>query len=119
MAHFAEIGTDSTVLRVIVVHNNELLDESGVEQEAKGAAFCQSLFGGAWKQTSYNSSFRKNFAGTGFVYDEARDAFIAPRPYASWILDEESCQWQPPVPAPDDGKRYRWDEETTSWIEVI
>ena len=101
MAHFAEIETDNTVLRVIVVHNNELLDESGVEQEAKGAAFCQSLFGGTWVQTSYNGTIRKNFAGAGFTYDTARDAFIPPKPNGDWVLNEQTCQWEAPAPVPE------------------
>ena len=101
MAHFAEIETDNTVLRVIVVHNNELLDESGVEQEAKGAAFCQSLFGGTWVQTSYNGTIRKNFAGAGCTYDTARDAFIPPKPNGDWVLNEQTCQWEAPAPVPE------------------
>ena len=117
MAHFAELGLNNVVLRVIVVHNNELLDESGVEQEAKGADFCRSLFGGTWVQTSYNSNFRKNFAGAGYTYDSGRDAFIAPQPYKSWVLNEETCRWTAPVPMPEDGV-YTWDEETVSWILV-
>lgn len=118
MAHFAEIDESGVVLRVIVVHNNELLDENGVEQEAKGADFCRGLFGGTWVQTSYNGNMRKNFAGIGFTYDRDRDAFIPPKPFASWVMDETTCRWTAPVAAPDDGKLYRWDEETTSWIEV-
>lgn len=121
MAHFAELGMNNVVLRVIVVHNNELLDENGVEQEAKGAAFCRSLFGGTWVQTSYNANFRKNYAGQGFTYDSTRDAFIPPKPYPSWILDENTCQWQAPVPyptdvgTPDAPKRYVWNEQTQQW----
>lgn len=115
MAHFAEIGLNNTVLQVIVVHNNELLDENGQESEAKGAEFCRNLFGGTWVQTSYNGKIRKNYAGIGFTYDSARDAFIAPKPYPSWNLDEQTCQWQPPTPMPNDGKIYQWDEATTSW----
>jgi hypothetical protein len=115
MAHFAEIGLNNVVQQVIVVHNNELLDENGVEQESKGQEFCRNLLGGTWAQTSYNGSFRKNFAGAGYTYDSTRDAFIAPKPYNSWILDEETCQWQPPIPVPDTENMYAWDEETTSW----
>ena len=117
MAHFAELGLNNTVLRVIVVHNNELLDENGVEQEQKGADFCRDLFGGTWVQTSYNGNMRKNFAGTGFTYDSQRDAFIAPKPFDSWVLDEETCLWEAPVPMPEDGV-YVWNEETTSWNAV-
>ena len=115
MAHFAEIGLNNTVLRVIVVHNNECLDENGQEIEAKGAEFCRNLFGGTWVQTSYNGNIRKNYAGIGFTYDSERDAFIPPKPYPSWNLDEQTCQWQPPTPMPNDGKIYQWDEATTSW----
>jgi hypothetical protein len=121
MAHFAEIGLNNTILRVVVVHNNELLDENGVEQESKGAEFCRNLFGGTWVQTSYNATIRKNYAGEGFTYDSTRNAFIPPKPFASWLLNEDTCQWDAPVPYPTDvgtpeaPKRYVWDEETLSW----
>jgi hypothetical protein len=118
MAHFAEIGLNNTVMRVIVVHNNELLDENGRESEAKGAEFCRNLFGGTWLQTSYNGNIRKNYAGIGFTYDAQRDAFIAPKPYPSWVLVEDTCQWTAPVAMPTDGKMYSWDEPTTSWVEM-
>ena len=119
MAHFAEINADNVVTRVIVVHNNELLDGNGVEREHLGVSFCQSLFGGTWVQTSYNNTIRKNFAGAGFTYDSGRDAFIPPQPFASWVLNETTCQWEAPVAMPDDDVTYRWDEASTSWIEVI
>lgn len=94
MAHFAELDENNIVKQVIVVHNNELLD-NGIESEDKGIAFCQSLFGGNWKQTSYNGNFRKNYAGIGFTWDEEIDAFIPPKPEeGSWILNEETCQWE-------------------------
>ena len=93
MAHFAEIDETNTVTQVIVVHNNELLQD-GVESEAKGIAFCHSLFGGNWVQTSYNRNFRKNYAGIGYSYDAVRDAFIPPEPTeGEWVLDEDTCQW--------------------------
>ena len=117
MAHFAEIDETNTVLQVIVVHNNELL-EDGVESEAKGIAFCQSLFGGNWVQTSYNGNIRKNYAGIGFTYDADRDAFIPPKPFDSWILNEDSCLWEAPVPYPSDGGFHSWDEENQEWIAV-
>ena len=117
MAHFAQLDNTNTVIQVIVVHNNELLD-NGVESEAKGIAFCQSLFGGNWKQTSYNANMRKNYAGIGFTYDESLDAFIPPKLYNSWILNTTICQWEPPVPMPSDGKLYTWDENLVNWIEV-
>lgn len=97
MAHFAEIGLNNTVLRVIVVSNNELLDENHIEQESKGADFCRSLFGGTWLQTSYNGTIRKNFAGAGFTYDSAKDAFIPPKPSEYWVLNEGTCQWEAPA----------------------
>jgi hypothetical protein len=115
MAHFAQLDGD-TVMQVIVVANEELM-ENGAESEAKGIAFCQSLFGGEWKQTSYNGRIRKNYAGIGYTYDAGRDAFIPPQPYPSWILNESTCLWDAPTPMPKDDKRYLWDEATTSWIE--
>ena len=117
MAHFAELDQDNKVVRVTVVHNNELLD-GGVESEQKGAEFCQNLLGGRWVQTSYNGNFRKNFAGPGYIYDETRDAFIPPKPFDSWILNEDTCLWSSPVDMPSDGKLYVWDEAQTNWIEV-
>jgi len=118
MAHFAQLDENSVVTQVIVVHNNECLDANGVESEAVGAGFCTRLFGGRWVQTSYNASMRKNYAGIGYTYDAGRDAFITPQPYPSWVLIEDTCQWQAPVPMPDDGKPYSWDESTTSWLEI-
>jgi hypothetical protein len=92
MAHFAKLNDDNIVVEVIVVHNNELLD-NGIESEAKGIAFCQSLFGGTWIQTSYHGNIRKNYAGIGYLYDSTRDAFIAPEPEDSTGFDEATCQW--------------------------
>lgn len=119
MAHFAEIGLNNIVLRVLVVHNNEMLDQSGDENEAKGAEFCRGLFGGTWVQTSYNGTIRKNYAGKGFTYDNQRDAFIPPKPFASWSLSETTCLWDAPTPMPTDGKVYKWNEPTTSWVEIV
>lgn len=113
MAHFAQLDDNNVVTQVIVVANEELLD-NGVESEAKGIAFCQSLLGGNWKQTSYNGTMRKNYAGVGFVYDAEKDAFIAQKPYPSWVLDAD-CKWQAPVEKPTD-VMTTWDEETTSWV---
>lgn len=118
MAHFANLDENSIVTQVIVVHNNELLDEDGQESEAKGIQFCQNLFGGTWVQTSYNGSIRKNYAVVGSPYDAERDAFLTPKTFESWVFNEESCQWDAPIPKPQDGKSYSWDEPTTSWIEV-
>jgi hypothetical protein len=115
MAHFAELDEQNVVTQVVVVHNDELLDH-GIESEAKGIAFLQSLFGhGRWKQTSYNGSRRKHYAGCKYTYDQHLDAFIPPRPFPSWSLDESSCQWVPPVPMPEDSGQYLWDEDTQSW----
>jgi hypothetical protein len=114
MAHFARLE-DNVVTQVIVVHNNELLVD-GVESEAKGIEFCQSLFEGEWKQASYNKTIRKNFPYVGFTYDEIRDAFIPPKPFDSWELNEETCKWEAPIAKPTDDKIYVWDEETLSWI---
>lgn len=115
MAHFAELDENNIVKQVIVVNNNELLVD-GVESENKGIAFCQSLFGGNWKQTSYNSNIRKQYAGIGFTYDTNADVFIAPQPYPSWSLDA-NYDWQPPTPRPEEGF-WSWNEETLSWDEI-
>jgi hypothetical protein len=104
------------VEQVIVVDNRDTADANGVEKEYIGAAFCEKLFGGTWKQTSYNGNKRKNYAGIGYTYDEQRDAFIPPKTYASWVLDEATCQWKAPVDMPTDGQMYSWDEATTSWV---
>jgi len=116
MAHFAKIDASNVVVSVIVVDNKDTADASGVEKEHIGAAFCERLFGGTWVQTSYNANFRKNYAGIGHTWDAARNAFIPPKPYPSWVLNEDTCQWQAPVAMPDDGQRYVWDEATTSWV---
>jgi hypothetical protein len=116
MAHFAQLNEQNIVTQVIVVANEELLN-NGIESEAKGIAFCQSLFGGEWKQTSYNGNIRKNYAGIGYTYDEGRNAFIPPQPFPSWTLVEATCQWTAPVAMPTDDKLYSWNETTLSWIE--
>ncbi len=114
MAHFAQLNDDNIVIQVIVVHTNECL-ENGVETESKGIAFCQSLFGGFWKQTSYNGNIRKNFAGVGYTYDKDKDAFIPPKPFNSWILNEETCLWKAPIDLPNNDNLYTWNEETIQW----
>lgn len=114
MAHFAELDENNIVRRVIVVANAEIVDANGVEQEAIGVAFCERLFGGRWVQTSYNNTFRKNYAGAGFTFDASRDAFIPPKPYASWVLDENTCRWKAPVDMPMTGL-WLWDEATLQW----
>ena len=131
MAHFAKLDDNNRVLAVHVV-NNDVITVDNVESEQAGINFLTDLHGHTkWKQTSYSASFRKNFAGIGFYYDESRDAFIAPRPRRldrpefstpqyldSWNLNETTCQWEAPTPMPTDGKIYKWDEDTTSWVEV-
>jgi hypothetical protein len=118
MAHFAQLNEENLVTQVIVVANQDTADQDGVENEAIGIEFCTNLLGGTWKQTSYNGNIRKNYAGIGYKYDAALDAFIPPQPFASWTLNNETAQWEAPTPYPNDEKRYTWDEETTSWVEV-
>jgi len=118
MAHFAEIGLNNTVVQVIVVNNDDCIDQHGNESEVIGAKFCHDLFGGVWLQTSYNGNIRKNYAGIGYTYDSSRDAFIPPKPFPSWVLNESTCCWDAPTPIPTDDKRYGWDEATLSWIEI-
>ena len=114
MAHYAEI-VDGLVVRVTVV-NNAVITVNGIEDGAIGAAFCHNLLGGEWVQTSYNNNIRYNYAGIGYTYDTARDAFIAPQPYPSWVLDEATCRWEPPVARPSEGGPWTWDEATLSWV---
>jgi hypothetical protein len=124
MAHFARLDERGRVTEVNVV-NNDVLDPS--DEEASGIAFLTEWSGGDsnWKQTSYNSNFRKNYASVGYTYDSVRDAFIPPKPFASWVLDEDTCLWKSPVPYPADGvvhpadgKAYIWDDSTVSWVEI-
>ena len=121
MAHFAKLGTGNKVISVHVVSNEVATTEQA------GIDFLHQLHNYPfWKQTSYNTGggvhklggtpFRKNYAGIGYTYDEDRDAFIAPKPYASWILNEDTCCWEAPVAYPDDGKHYNWNEETQQWV---
>ena len=114
MAHFAKLDQNNIVIKVSVVHNNELLVD-GTENEQKGITFLHNFFNNNdnWKQTSYNTNggvhqlggtpLRKNYAGIGYTYDADKDAFIEPQPYSSWTLNEDTCQWQAPVAYPDDG----------------
>jgi hypothetical protein len=120
MAHFAKLDENNVVLEVNVVNNNDILQD-GVESEDKGLQFLIDWSGGYtnWKQTSYNGKIRKNYAGIGYTYDYQRDAFIPPRPFPSWTLNEETCLWNAPVPFPtDNGQFYTWDEETLSWVVI-
>ena len=118
MAHFAELNIDNLVQQVLVVSNSDIVDTNGVESEEIGIGFLKKLFGAntTWKQTSYNGNFRKNYAGIGYTYDEERDAFIPPKPYPSWVLNEDTCWYEAPIPYPNDGNRYYWNEDTLSWV---
>ena len=124
MAHFAKLDENNVVTEVHVVANRDTSDANGVEKEYIGQAFLEKLFGGTWKQTSYNGNIRKNYAGIGYTYREDIDAFVPPKPFASWLLNEETAQWEAPTPMPEDAgtgeppKMYSWDEATTSWVEV-
>ncbi len=109
MSYWAEIDNNNKVIRVLVGDNN---------QPDEGEAFMNSL-GGTWIKTSYNGNIRKNYAGVGYTYDATRDAFIAPKPFNSWTLDEATCQWQAPTPMPTtEGKFYYWSEDDLSWREI-
>lgn len=112
MAHFAQLDESNTVIQVVVVSNDV------AESEEAGIAFLNELYGteGGWVQCSYSGSIRKQFPGKGYTYDPVGNVFVAPRPFASWLLDQNH-DWQPPTPRPSDG-RWRWNEETTSWVEA-
>ena len=115
MAHFAKLGVGNIVEQVVVVSNDIAITEQA------GVDFINKLYNtrDVWKQTSYNSNIRKNFAGIGYHYDQTRDAFIAPKPFNSWTLDEATCRWQAPTPMPTtEGKRYYWSEDDLSWREI-
>ena len=126
MASFAKIGLNNKVIEVISVVNEVLHDSNGIEQESIGIDFLTKLTGWAiWKQTSYNTHggvhnnggipLRKNHAGIGYTYDETRDAFIPPKPFNSWILNEDTCNWESPISRPKDGNKYKWNEQNQSW----
>lgn len=116
MAHFAQLDDNNIVTQVIVVANDVLLDGDS-ESEAKGVAFCESLLGGRWVQTSYSGRIRRRFAGVGYRYDADSDVFVAPQPFPSWTLDANH-DWQPPAPRPSDDGRYFWDEASLAWVPV-
>lgn len=123
MAHFAQLGDNSVVINVIVVNNDAVYNLPFPESEPIGVEFCKSLYGKDtnWAQTSYNASFRYNYAGIGYTFDPVAQpdgAFIAPKPYHSWLLNTNTYTWEAPVPYPTDGKTYYWDEETQSWVLV-
>ena len=118
MAHFAKLGVGNIIEQIVVVHNSVITDNNGNEVEQLGVDFINNLYGtnDIWKQTSYNGNFRKNFAGIGYTYDETRDAFIPPKPYNSWVLNETTCLWNSPIAYPNDGQFYKWNEQTLNWI---
>ena len=118
MGHYAKIDENNVVTQVVVVDNKDMADAFGVEKEHIGAAHLEKILGGTWKQTSYNGNIRKNYAGIGYTYDTQLDAFIPPKPFASWLLNENTAQWEAPTPMPTDGKMYSWDEATTNWVEI-
>jgi hypothetical protein len=122
MAYFAKLGTGNIVENVISINNSVITDSIGIEQEQLGLDFINKLYNtrDVWKQTSYNNNFRKNYAGIGYQYDQTRDAFIAPKPFNSWILNEDTCRWEAPVAYPQDDNRYTWNESTLTWdiVEV-
>jgi hypothetical protein len=113
MAHYAFLDENNIVTEVIVG-----IDETETIEGLDTETWYGNFRGQVCKRTSYNGNIRKNYAGLGYTYDEERDAFIAPKPFESWILDEEKCVWKAPIPYPTDEKVYDWDESTTSWIEV-
>lgn len=122
MAHYAFLDGNNVVTEVIVGKDE---NEDGILWELHYGAFRNQVC----KRTSYNTRggvhisggtpYRKNYAGIGYTYDEQRDAFIPPKPFNSWTLDETTCLWNAPVAMPDDGKPYRWDEETVNWVEIV
>ena len=111
MAHFAKLGVGNKIIEVAVVSNDIAITEQA------GIDFLNNLYGSrdVWKQTSYNQNIRKNYAAVGYTYDQTRDAFISPKPYNSWVLNEDTCRWEAPVAKPDNEKKYEWNETTTSW----
>jgi hypothetical protein len=111
MAHFAKLGVGNIVEQVIVVSNDIAVTEQA------GINFINNMYNtrDVWKQTSYNNNIRKNFAGIGYQYDQTRDAFISKKPFNSWILNEQTCQWEAPTPKPNDGNIYSWNENTKTW----
>jgi len=121
MAYFAKLGTGNIVETIISINNSVITDVNGVEQEQLGVDFINKLYNtrDVWKQTSYNNNIRKNFAGIGYQYDQQRDAFISPKPFNSWILDENTCRWNAPIPYPNDENRYKWNEQNQSWDLVV
>jgi len=121
MAYFAKLGTGNIIETIISINNSVITDSNGVEQEKLGVDFINKLYNtrDVWKQTSYNRTFRKNYAGIGYQYDQQRDAFIPPKPFNSWILNEDTCNWESPIPMPttelEDNQYYSWNESIKNW----
>jgi len=121
MAYFAKLGTGNIVEQVISINNSVIIDVNGIEQEKLGVDFINKIYNtrDVWKQTSYNKTFRKNFAGIDYIYDETRDAFIPPKPFNSWILNESTCLWEAPVDKPteelENNQYYSWNESIINW----
>ena len=111
MAHFAHV-VDTIVQQVIVIDN---------QYEDEGQDYINNVLGlnGTWIQTSYNNNIRANYAGIGYTYDEVNDVFYSPEPFVSWILNEETWKWEAPIPYPEDGNTYIWDEDNLEWVEFI
>ena len=128
MAHFAQLDENNLILQTIVVANDKIIDPDGIEQEQLGIDFCKKLFGNdtIWKQTSFNGNFRVRYGTIGYFYDEQLDAFIPIKPFNSWILNEETCDWEAPIPKPEsiEGETYKWNESlyesdnTKGWVLV-
>ena len=118
MAYFAKLNNSNVVTAVHAVENS-ITTTGGSEDPQKGIDFLKTLYNDSntWIQTSYNSTIRKNYAGPGYTYDYSRDAFIPPKQFDSWTLDESTCQWEAPVAYPDDGKYYLWNEDNKEWVE--
>jgi hypothetical protein len=125
MAHFAHLNENNEVDNIIVISNEDIIDENGLESEEIGISLCRKLINDQnsnWKQTSYNNSFRKRYAGIGMQYNEDIDAFIFPKPYESWSLNAETANWESPIPRPqiDEDKKethmYIWDENILNWV---
>ena len=121
MAYFAKLGTGNIIEQVISINNSVITDNNGIEQEKLGVDFINKLYNtrDVWKQTSYNRTFRKNYAGIGYQYDQQRDAFIPPKPFNSWVLNEDNCRWEAPVAKPttqlEENQYYYWNESVINW----
>ena len=119
MAHFAQLDENNVVVHVSVLADENCQDEFGFEKEEIGVSFLKQVHGENtnWKQCSYNSTTRKNFPGINHTYDEGRDAFIPPKPYPSWTLNEGTCIWEAPSPQPEQGTHV-WNEDTQTWVDM-